>query len=447
MFYRIPILVCIGLFFITSCSQDSSKHETHKVQENYYTCPMHPQIHEDGPGKCPICHMNLTKVIVEEEASDPIETDKVQTQVSPKEIWQCKDYPDVTSEVEELCPLDGSKMILVSKDNPPTSIISKVKLRSSQLKHLNLSVMPASKKDLKKTIRLLGQVLSSEDNRSSIPARIGGRVEKVYVRSVGSLVTEGAPVVDFYSPGLITAGEEYLLSRKNYERTKRAALKELVEQTKQRLELWGVRPNQYQKWYKDQSVPKAITLYSPVTGIVTKLAAAVGQYFKEGSNLFELTDLSQVWVEMDVYEQDAGLVGTGQKVKLNFTALPSQQISSQVDFIYPTLNSDSRTLKIRTTIDNPKGRLRPGMVAQAYLELPVAIDALVVPRSAIVDTGIRKVVWREINTKQYESIEVQTGHEAQGLVEVTQGIMPGERIVIDGNFLLDAQSQLFGGHH
>lgn len=413
---RFSILVFV-LLLMSSCSGESTSsvkesHENHKQldSKSYYTCSMHPHIKEDKPGKCPICGMNLTKIEVENEqttmesmAVDPIEENSAQ-------------------------------------------IVAKVKLRKAQLQHFYSDIFPVTTMKMTKKIRLLGSVLQSEEKESNIPARIGGRVEKVYVKSTGSIVKIGDPVIDLYSPKLVTAGEEYLLAKQSYVKNKTKVFKNMLKQSIEKLNLWGIKSIQFENWYKVGKVPRQITIYSNTTGIVTKRNATVGKYFKEGQNFFELSDLSDVWIEMDVYEQDASLVRLGQKLELEFTAIPGEPLTGEIDFINPVLDRNSRTLKVRTTIENTSGKLKPGMIANAVLNVDIEGTPLVVPRTAIIDTGKRKVVWVKVTEKNFQAKIIHAGYESEGYVEIKHGLMEDEEVVIEGNFLLDAQAQLFGGY-
>jgi hypothetical protein len=433
-------------FFISSEASVQHGDHAHDSIKSYYTCAMHPNVKQDKPGKCPICHMTLTKVEVEEANMDEESSNHSTSVNNEKPLWQCEKFPDVTSEVEEICPIDGTPMIKKPLIDKAGKVIAKVKLRKSQMKHFKPDFFPVSTMVMRKNIRLLGSVLQSEEKESKIPARIGGRVEKVFVKSTGSLIQKGDPVLNIYSPKLITAGEEYLVARRSYLESKTSDFKDLMLQSEQRLKLWGIKPFQYKNWFKSQKVPKNITIFSPANGIVRKRNAVVGKYFKEGQNFFELSDLSRVWVEMDVYEQDASLVSIGQKVSMEFTSLPGEPFTGEIDFIDPVLNSTSRTLKIRTTISNTSGKLKPGMVADASLTINFPGKHLVVPRTAMIDTGKRKVVWVKITDKLFQAKTVLTGYESEGYVEVKEGLMEGEMVVIEGSFLLDAQAQLFGGY-
>jgi multidrug efflux pump subunit AcrA (membrane-fusion protein) len=418
----IKIFVLLLIVFLgTSCSDSSSMHhDAHKEDKTegmtkskvYYTCSMHPHIREDKPGKCPICHMNLTKIELEQE-------DKNQASMLMKEDASMEDA---------------------------STVVAKVKLRKAQLKHFRPDYFPVTTMKMHKNIRLLGSVLQSEEKESNIPARIGGRVEKVYVKSTGSIVQVGDPVIDLYSPKLITAGEEYLLAKRSYVKNRTKEYKSLLKQSREKLQLWGVKRSQYQRWYKVGKVPRRITIYANTTGIVRQRNATVGKYFKEGQNFFELSDLSAVWVEMDVYEHEASLIKIGQGVDLEFSAIPGESVKGAIDFINPVLDVKSRTLKVRTTIANESGKLKPGMVANAVLHIDIEGMPLVVPRTAVIDTGKRKVVWIRVTDKIFQAKAIQTGYESEGYVEVKEGLMKDEAVVIEGNFLLDAQAQLFGGY-
>ncbi|MCB9092383.1 MAG: efflux RND transporter periplasmic adaptor subunit [Halobacteriovoraceae bacterium] len=439
---KLIFILMTSLLIGCSFSSEEQKSKDEKVM-SYYTCSMHPQIREDKPGKCPICHMNLTKVEMDMDEHNESHTKHLNHK--EKSVWYCKSDPEVTSDVPGSCPLDDTPMLL-KESHKAKEAIAKVKLRKSQLKHFNPNFFPATTMKMTKEIRLLGVVLQSEDKESSVSVRVGGRVEKVYIQSTGSLIQAGDPVVDIYSPVLITAGEEYLLARKSYERNQTKTFKELLEQSEERLKLWGVKESQYKNWYDKNKVPRNITIYSSVSGIVRRKNAIVGKYFKEGQSFFDLSDLSEVWVEIDVYESDAGLVKNGQDVDMYFSAIPGETYRSKIDFIEPTISLDTHILKVRTTVDNQNGLLKPGMIADVNLNVTLKDHQLVIPRTSIIDTGKRKVVWTKISEKQFQAKVIETGYETSGYVEVKNGLMEGEEVVLDGAFLLDAQAQLFGGY-
>lgn len=412
------------LFFLLSCDANSPEIQTNKKQNSvvtkklvkskgYYTCSMHPHVKKHSSGKCPICHMRLTKIVIEDNTTSLFKKENVETTV---------------------------------KADTASTIIGKIKLKKSQLKHFRADIFSVTSMLMTKKIHLLGSIIQSEETESKITARVSGRVEKVYIKSTGSLIKKDSPILELYSPKLITAGEEYLIAKRSYNQVKSKVFKNMLKQSVQRLKLWGIKSFQYKKWFKQGRVPKKITIYSSSTGIVRKRNAIVGKYFKEGQNFFELSDLSDVWVEMDIYEHDSSLVEIGQKVTLQFTALPGESTQGEIDFINPVLNSISRTLKVRTTIKNSTGKLKPGMIANATLSIVKETPSLVVPKTAIIDTGKKKVVWVQISNTTYQAKIIHTGYESGGYIEVKKGLSLEEKVVIEGSFLLDAQAQLFGGY-
>ena len=422
MHNKIYILLFISFLAISiGCEKSNSPDATSQSQE-HYTCPMHLDVKQEGPGQCPICNMNLIKAEGTNESP----------QSSPEKVIKTNkqhDHLDKTVRQAEA-----------------GEIITKVKLKKSQLTHFEPAFFPVTKIKMQKTIRLLGSVLSSENRQSHIAARVDGRIEKVYVQSTGSFIQIGDPVVDLYSPQLITAGQEYLLAKKSHQASPSEDSNSLQNQSEQRLKTWGIKKFQYESWFKKNKIPQKITIYSPARGTVQQKNATVGKYFKEGEHFFELSDLKDIWVEMDVYEHNASLVQLNQTVQMQFTALPGDILSGKIDFIDPILNKNSRTLKIRTTISNKDGKLKPGMVANATLNVQLEEPSLVIPRTAVIDTGKRKVVWTQENTNTFQSKIIHTGHESEGYIEVKAGLVEGEKVVMEGNFLLDAQAQLFGGY-
>ncbi len=445
-------IILISSLLLWSCNptheNTHSEHGHGKEQEKdkekvYYTCSMHPQIHEDKPGKCPICGMGLTKIVVEHQHDESTPLNSTPMKMA-KPLYFCEADPSVTSEAPGECPLDGTPMLMKM---PVASPVAQVRLRKSQIKHFRADVFTVTSMKMQKKIRLLGALMKSEERESNIPARVPGRVEEVLVQSTGSFIRKGDPVLKLYSSQLLTGGDEYLIARKNFLANKgNSEFADLYQQSKQRMKLWGVLDGQLESWAKHGKIPRQITIYSPVTGIVEKKNAIVGKYFKEGQSFFDLVDLSSLWVEMDVYEHDSALVGLGQKVELEFNAYPGEMWQGKIDFINPVLDEKTRTLKVRTTLENSAGKLRPGMVGVASVSLELSGRPLVIPRTAVIDTGKRKVVWLDVGNHLYQAKEIHTGFESEGYVEVKLGLNAGEKVVIEGNFLLDAQAQLFGGY-
>jgi multidrug efflux pump subunit AcrA (membrane-fusion protein) len=440
------IFLFILFISFVSCNKEAEHSNNNEIKnsskvETYYTCSMHPQIKEKGPGKCPICGMNLTKVEVDHSDTH----DHSEHQVK-EDVYYCESSPDITSHAPGECPIDGTPM-LKKASLEGGKVVAKMKLRKSQVNHFRAELFEATTMKMNKVIRLLGTLVKSEDKKSNIPARISGRVEKVFVESKGAFIKKGDPVVKLYSSALITSGEEYLISRENYLKNKaNQDLKELFLKSIERLKLFGILEFQLENWAKLNKIPRDIIIYSPVTGIVVNKNAIKGKYFNEGQSFFDLVDLSSMWVEMDVYEHDSSLVKLGQSITIEFSALPGEKFQGDINFIDPIINPKTRTLKVRTTLNNLNGNLRPGMVGDVNLKIELEGTPIVVPRSAVIDTGKRKVVWLDLGKHKYQAITVSTGFESAGYMEIKNGLKEGQKVVIDGNFLLDSQAQLVGGY-
>jgi Cu(I)/Ag(I) efflux system membrane fusion protein len=409
-------IIVVGFFTI---SQFTSSSKVLTQAKSYYTCSMHPQIRENNTGRCPICGMNLTYVEGEENHE------------GRKHINE-----DEMKEAENVNHSNHRKYTDMKVKNKSMQV---VKLTSKQIKNFHSTTFIAQKQIISKTLRLLGKVTQSERRQSNIPARISGRIEKVYINSTGSFISKNDPVVDIYSPDLITAGEEYLISYKSKQ-------KDLLHQAKKKLKLWGIKDFQLKKWLRSGKIPRNITIYSNAGGIVTKKNAIEGRYFKEGESFYDLVNLSTVWVEMDVYEHDSGLIKIGQEAHIEFVAHKGEKWTANINFISPILNERTRTLKIRTTLKNKDGKLKPGMVGEIHIIADSSDSVLVVPNSSIIDTGKRKIVWIKKDSNNYMAIEIQTGIEGKEFTEVKAGLNEGDIVVISGNFLLDAQSQLSGNN-
>ncbi len=454
----VRIFLCSVLVFSASCTKKNNPAKS----DTYYTCSMHPQIKEKEAGRCPVCGMSLVKIKLENKSDKR----KSATSEEPEALeYYCEKFPEVKSKYGGACPVDGTPMVMEKKkakidqsesnnpgsggvvepeQNNVSEIIASVKLQKQQMDHFRPEFFPVTRMNMVKKIRLLASVLRSEEKESKISAKVDGRVERVFVRSTGSAVSIGDPVLTLYSPKLITAGEEYLLARRSSSQTGES--RGMLERSKERLRLWGIKPFQYERWYRTNRVPRQIVIHSDAAGVVRRRNAVVGKYFNEGQNFFELSNLDDVWVEMDVYEHDSSLVSIGQKVELSFDSMPGQKIQGVIDFVNPVLDSKSRTLKIRSTIQNESGKLKPGMSANAVLTMNIPGRPISIPRNAIIDTGKRKIVWVKASEDSFFARAIQTGYESDGYVEVKSGLSESENIVIEGNFLLDAQAQLSGGY-
>lgn len=302
-------------------------------------------------------------------------------------------------------------------------------------------------RELDKTLRVTGRVEIDERLTYTIAPKFEGWVERLYVNTTGQAVTKGQPLFDVYSPDLVSAQREYALAVKGL-----AALQQADDETKQsmqqlatasasRLKNWDIAAAQSGVPESSEARPR-VTFHAPVTGIVLEKKAVQGMRFMPGEMLYQIADLSTVWVIADVPEQDIGRVQLGSRARITADAYPDRIFDGKVAFIYPTLNSATRTVQVRMEIANPKGLLKPAMFAGAEIEAGKAGKVLTVPTSAVIDSGTRQVVLVRLAEGRFEPRAVTLGSRSDNYVEVLTGIAEGEQVVTSANFLLDSESNL-----
>ena len=301
------------------------------------------------------------------------------------------------------------------------------------------------------TVEAVGRVEQPEAQLATVPARVSGRIDKLYVQFTGESIRTGQAVAEIYSPDLVASAEEYRLALQNRERMRASSEKEalenandLVAASRRRLELWGVSDKQIEAAAAG-TAGLHVTMYAPSGGSVVERKVTRGQYVNAGDALFTAADLSTVWVKADVYEFQLPQIRPGQMVDVTSDALPDKVLHGRVDFIEPEANAQTRTIPVHVHVPNPGMRLRPGMYIRAKFISPGERDGLVVPRSAVLDTGTRKLVYVAKGEGVFEAREIQTGAPSEERYPVLAGVKAGEEVVTHGNFLIDSQTRLTGG--
>ena len=278
-----------------------------------------------------------------------------------------------------------------------------------------------------------------------------GYVERLHVNATGQAVAKGQPLFEAYSPELLAAQREYVIAAQGQQALKgagdeaSAGMRQLAEASLAHLRHWDLGHDDIAALVQGGEPRRTVTLRSPVAGIVTEKKALQGQRFMPGEVLYQVTDLSSVWVLADVPEADLGLLRNGAAAALNFTAYPGQRFEGRVTYVYPTLKPETRSVPVRIELANPKGLLKPAMAAQVELAVGNAAPVLAVPDSAVIDSGTRRVVLVQRGQPgegRFEPREVQLGAHGDGAYEVLQGLQAGEQVVVSANFLIDAESNL-----
>ena len=352
-------------------------------------------------------------------------------------------------------PIAAAQSAITDSSDLPAAAPSEAgaysQLTEQEQEAIGVGTAEVKRQAIRKEIAAPGKVAELETGIGTISARIGGRIEKLFINVTGETVNRGQPVALIYSPEAFTASEEYRLALENRQRLNSSKepqaigdADELVRASRRRLELWGVSAQQIEEIASSADRAVQITTYSPVSGIITKRNAALGQYVKEGDVLFELADLSTVWVEASIFESDIPLIRTGQRVKITAPALAGGAVQGTVNFLQPAVDPQNRTMTARIHVTNPQMRLRPGMFVQVSLETPLRTDVIAVPRSAVLDTGKERVVYVAKANGVFEKRSIETSVAGDDYFAVTRGLEPGERIVTHGSFLIDSQTRLTG---
>ena len=333
-----------------------------------------------------------------------------------------------------------------------TEPLSSLQLSEDEQRSIGLQTTVVQRRSIHRELLAAARVEEPETQLANISARVGGRIDKLHVDFTGQPVRRGQPIAEIYSPEVFTAAEEYKLALENRKQLSSTAepqalsgADDLIAASRRRLELWGLTTAQIETISTSDKPQLDLTIYSPATGIVSERKVTQGQYVNTGDVLYTVTDLSTVWVKADIYETDLPQVHVGQSVEITSESLPGSKLHGRVGFLEPTVNPQTRTIAARIQVANPGMRMRPGMFVQGRFALAVGENGLAVPRSAVVDTGEHKLVYVAKADGVFEAHEVQLGAIAGDYFPVLAGLRGGERIVSEGNFLLDSQTHITGG--
>lgn len=301
---------------------------------------------------------------------------------------------------------------------------------------------------LEEKIRTVGTVGYDERGFTQVTLKTSGWIRKVFVDSIGRPVRKGEPLFTVYSPDLLATQDEYLLAVKMQGQLAESPLDEakanadaLVASARERLRLWDVTDSQIAALERRGQADPVLTIYAPSSGIVMKREALPGKYVEPGVTLYEIADLSTIWIHADIYESEVAHAKVGQPATVTFAAYPAETFSGKVAYVYPTLNTEARTVRVRVEFTNPKLKLKPGMYGNVTLQTD-AVTTLVVPKDAVLNTGLRQLVFMDRGQGRYEPTLVKLGRRSQDSVEVMEGLKEGDQIVTSANFLLDAESKL-----
>lgn len=323
-----------------------------------------------------------------------------------------------------------------------------IKISTEKVQKLGVRTEAAQLRNLDKIVRAAGRIEPDERRIYAIAPKYEGYVERLHVNITGQPVAKGQALFEVYSPELVAAQREYVIAAQGIEALKdagsevQAGMTQLTESSLLRLRNWDMSAAQVKALAKSGQIKRTFSFASPVSGIVTEKKALQGMRFMPGETLYQVADLSSVWVVADIFEQDIGLIQPGATATVRINAYPDKTFEGKVAYIYPTLNADTRTVPVRVELSNPELLLKPAMFAQ--VELPVAgrSNVVTVPVSAVIDSGTRQIVLVQQGEGRFAPREVKLGTRSDTHVEVLDGVKDGEQVVVAANFLIDAESNL-----
>ena len=323
-----------------------------------------------------------------------------------------------------------------------------VNLAAADQRRIGVTFAPATLGPLGREVRTVAQVTVDETRVRTIATKIDGWVERLHVDFTGQFVQRGAPLLAIYSPMVVTAQEELLLAHRlrgevaaGSAETRDGAA-DLVTSARRRLAWWDVPADEIARIERTGQAQRTVTLRAPAGGFVLEKNVTAGQRIMAGEALYRVADLSTVWVEGEVYEQDLRSIAVGRRVTAEFDALPGERRTGHVAYVYPTLNAETRTARVRVALPNPGLRLKPGMYATLLLESGVRGASLSVPRGAVLATGERQLVFVKGAGGQLEPRQVRTGASSDERIEILSGLAIGDTVVASATFLIDAESNL-----
>lgn len=350
------------------------------------------------------------------------------------------------SDFDELKGLDMNQLQKEGRMQPLAPGSVQISPERQQL--IGVKLGKVQKRRLEKIIRTVGRIEFDEKRVGIVSTKIAGWVEELFADFTGAVVTKDQPLLTLYSPDLVSTQEEYLLALQAGSSWASSPFPEisgssnlLIDSTRRRLQFWDISEAQIAALEKTGEVQKALTLNSPMRGIILEKMVNRGSYVDAGATLFKIADLSVVWLIADIYEYELPLIQLNQTAEITMASITEGVFRGKAVYIYPTLDARTRTVRVRFEFPNPEGRLKPEMYANVAIKIGLGLRTAV-PESAVIETGSRKVVLVSKDAGYFEPRDIIAGVNAEGYIEVVQGVQPGDMVVTSANFLIDSESKL-----
>jgi RND family efflux transporter MFP subunit len=405
-----------------------------------YTCGMHPQVIQDHPGNCPICHMKMTPLKNDSDSSDGVAKGKRRVLY----YWDPMLGPSSIAHAPGKSAM-GMELVPVFEDDASGG--PSVRIDPSIVQNMGVRTALVTRGPLQVTVRAVGMLEVPEPSTSEVNLRISGWIEKLYANTEGMHIHKGEPLFDLYSPDIQVAEEELIgavkaMGNSTSKSSPAPESKNLVESAKQKLKLFGIADQDIDAISKSSKPPQTVSFRSPADGDLVEKMVVEGSAVQAGVKLMRIEDHSKLWLNAEVYEDQISSVSLGQTVEATVDGDPGKVITGPIMFIYPHVDHMTRTVTVRIAIDNPDHKFRPGMFAIANIITTPILDDVLVPRESVIDTGTRQIVFVAEADGHFDPRKVRmgiTGNDDQ--VEILEGLAPGETVVTSGQFLMDVESR------
>ena len=434
------IIYLAGGLSNSASNMDMSKMEAKSSEPLYYRNPMNPEVTSPTPAQD---NMGMDYI--------PVYADEPKGESSEPKILFYRNpmNPDITSPAPAQDDMGMDYIPVYDEGSNPNEVVGTVKIDSTIVQNIGVRTTTAKLGSLSRTIRALGKVDYNEEGMTRIHSKTEGWIDELFIDRTGEAVKVDTMLLSIYSPKLVSTQEEYLLAMDNYKSLKKnkfsdikKGAKDLLENTKERLEFLDVPDHQIRELEQSRKIKKNLHIHSPSAGTVMNIGARKGQHVTPGTELYMIADLSKVWVYADIYEYEIPWVKAGDEAEMTLKGIPGRIFKGTLDYVYPYAETKTRTIKVRLVFDNPNLLLRPEMFVKVNIKAQKQDNVITIPTEAVVKSGVMNQVFIVRGKGKFEPREVTLGIESDGKVVILKGIKEGEEVVTSSQFLIDSESKL-----